>query len=222
MITLKSAYSYTKADNGDVIMICNHCGESIPQDSVFCKKCGQPVGGGNENFCTRCNITYVGDECPNCKTPAFLPNRVGRIMSSDGSVIAFQETAYPNTLRFWQLRHAEMYNLTECPHCGKYLGDVDISNCPLCGEPIPKLFRTVEAYTNKSRRKVIKQQFRNDRSSICPSCGSHSVSVRRRGYNWNEAFWGEMFNIKGSRYTAGMGANDKICTCNHCGRRWVL
>ena len=64
------------------------------------------------------------------------------------------------------------------------------------------------------------KQFCTDKTSICPKCGSHSVKIYRKGYNWNEAFWGSVFKIKGSRYIAGMESNTAMCHCEHCGHRW--
>ncbi len=77
----------------------------------------------------------------------------------------------------------------------------------------------VSSKTGEKRVKI-NSQFKSDKTSICPMCGSHSVSIYRKGYNWNEAFWGRMFNIKGSHYVAGMNSNDTMCHCEHCGHRW--
>lgn len=75
--------------------------------------------------------------------------------------------------------------------------------------------------THLTDREIIKyKQFCEDSTSICPMCGSHSIKIYRKGYNWNEAFWGNMFNIKGSRYTAGMNSNDTICYCENCKHQW--
>lgn len=70
------------------------------------------------------------------------------------------------------------------------------------------------------KRKIIEQQYYRDKTSICPVCGCHSVRVYRKGYDWNEAFWGTMFHLKGSRYVAGANSNETICVCEHCHYRW--
>lgn len=87
------------------------------------------------------------------------------------------------------------------------------------------LVLTISGYffckTHLTDREIIKyKQFCEDSTSICPMCGSHSIKIYRKGYNWNEAFWGNMFNIKGSRYTAGMNSNDTICYCENCKHQW--
>lgn len=64
------------------------------------------------------------------------------------------------------------------------------------------------------------KQYITDKTSICPMCGSHSVKVYRKGYNWEEAFWGSVFKIRGSRYTAGMDSNEAMCYCQRCGHKW--
>lgn len=70
------------------------------------------------------------------------------------------------------------------------------------------------------RRKSIDRQFYRDQTSICPYCGSHSIKTYRKGYDWNSAFWGTMFKLRGSRYTAGIESNLVMCRCQHCGMRW--
>lgn len=76
-------------------------------------------------------------------------------------------------------------------------------------------------YTHLSNKEIVKyKQFCTDSTSICPMCGSHSIKIYRKGYDYNEAFWGSMFKIKGSRYTAGMNSNDAMCHCQHCGHNW--
>ncbi|MDD6689244.1 MAG: zinc-ribbon domain-containing protein [Clostridium sp.] len=75
--------------------------------------------------------------------------------------------------------------------------------------------------TKQGKRRVnINNQYNADKTSICPMCGSHSVTIYRKGYDWNGAFWGNMFKIKGSRYLAGMDSNETMCKCDHCGHTW--
>ena len=66
----------------------------------------------------------------------------------------------------------------------------------------------------------IEGQFSENRTSICPNCGCHSITIYRKGYNWNGAFWGSVFKIKGSRYIAGMDSNNAMCRCDNCGHEW--
>ncbi len=75
-------------------------------------------------------------------------------------------------------------------------------------------------YFKTPREKIISYQFSKDQTSICPLCGSHSISLGRKGYNWNRGFWYRMFNIKGGHYLAGMDSRQVTAHCNNCGHRW--
>ena len=75
------------------------------------------------------------------------------------------------------------------------------------------------------RKKDMKWQnrmakFHADNTSICPECGSHDLSFGRKGYDWNYAYWGSVFKIKGSQYLAGMDSRRVTAHCNKCGHRW--
>lgn len=63
-------------------------------------------------------------------------------------------------------------------------------------------------------------QFHADETSICPNCGSHDLSFGRKGYDWNYAFWGSIFRLRGSQYIAGMDSRRVIAHCNKCGNSW--
>ena len=66
----------------------------------------------------------------------------------------------------------------------------------------------------------IQAQFHADETSICPNCGSHDLSFGRKGYDWNYAFWGSIFSLRGSQYIAGMDSRRVIAHCNKCGHSW--
>lgn len=50
-------------------IICNNCGQDLPDDSVFCPKCGTKVTAVR---CTGCGAVLTADArfCPSCGTPA--------------------------------------------------------------------------------------------------------------------------------------------------------
>lgn len=72
------------------------------------------------------------------------------------------------------------------------------------------------------RYRNIRAQFYADDTSICPECGSHDLSFGRKGYDWNYAFWGSMFRLRGSQYIAGMDSRRVIAHCNKCGHSWKI
>ena len=53
-------------------IICNNCGQNLPDDSVFCPKCGTKV---TIIRCTGCGAALAADArfCPSCGTPAGKP-----------------------------------------------------------------------------------------------------------------------------------------------------
>lgn len=71
-----------------------------------------------------------------------------------------------------------------------------------------------------NKERYIQAQFLADETSICPECGSHDLSFGRKGYDWNYAFWGSMFKMRGSQYIAGMDSRRVIAHCNKCGHSW--
>jgi hypothetical protein len=70
------------------------------------------------------------------------------------------------------------------------------------------------------RKSLILKQFTVDKTSICPVCGSHSISLGRKGYDWNKGFWYSIFDVPGGRYLAGMDGRRVICYCDNCDHRW--
>ena len=179
-------------------MRCNHCGADIPDGSKFCNVCGVAV----EN--------------------AYIEKREVVYNDADGSLASAMSKFATATSPFTQTRKQEdvrFERVSVCPHCKQSVPENAV-NCPYCAEPIPLIKITREKVTSKSKRKLIREQFKKDKTSICPRCGSHSVKVYRKGYNWQEAFWGNLFRIRGSRYTAGFDSNDAMCFCEHCGHKW--
>ena len=70
------------------------------------------------------------------------------------------------------------------------------------------------------RKSLILKQFTVDKTSICPACGSHSISLGRKGYDWNKGFWYSVFDVPGGKYLAGMDGRRIICYCDNCNHRW--
>ncbi len=172
-------------------MTCKYCGESLPENVKYCPNCAEP-------------ITSVNDFLKSTKEEDLSNILAKRALKGMGIlviisiVIAFVIAAVINNSLsgFW----------------GYFFGVYVFG----------LIFVVIDIMIvkNSKRQSNILVQFYNDKTSICPHCGSHSVKVYRKGYNYNEAFWGSMFKLKGSRYTAGMNANDAMCKCQHCGATW--
>ncbi len=154
--------------------------------------------------------------CPNCAEPTHNKETGGKVSTIENEkehliVIATLVTGFIFSFASWlSLMMINAKNKWILPLILFFVGSV-------LGFLIEVAFISSKA---GERRVKINSQFKNDKTSICPICGSHSIKIYRKGYNWNEAFWGDMFNIKGSKYTAGMNANNAMCHCQHCGHNW--
>lgn len=172
-------------------MLCTHCGKSLPVNAEYCPYCAEPV----------CSMSTTKQEQNTENVTATLILRSVVIMMFNiipSAVFAFIITFFVNnSIEFF----------------GKYFAAAFLV---LLVIPIIYLLCTV----NSKKEMKILQQYVYDSTSICPMCGSHSVKIYRKGYNYNEAFWGSIFKIRGSRYTAGMNSNNAMCHCQHCGHDW--
>lgn len=74
--------------------------------------------------------------------------------------------------------------------------------------------------TKPGRERTINMQFSKDQTSICPKCGSHSIKVYRKGYDYKVGFWGAIFGVRGAGYAGGFDANTACCRCLNCGNDW--
>ena len=96
---------------------------------------------------------------------------------------------------------------------------------PVWSSPFILLFAAfaiwgVARYYGNKRRRAILTQFYADQTSICPKCGCHSISLGRKGYDWNKGFWYSVFDVPGGRYLAGMDGRRITCYCDNCNYRW--
>ena len=175
-------------------MKCNHCGADIPDGSKFCNVCGEPY-----------------------EAPVEIEKKISDRAKLD-FILSQSKVIWVCFLFMWFIfgaLSAMVYAIKEKPIVFSKIALIGFG----CG-----LIYVVVAYISllfrSKRRKIIDAQFYRDKTSICPRCGSHSVKVYRKGYNWQEAFWGNLFRIRGSRYTAGFDSNDAMCFCEHCGYKW--
>lgn len=74
--------------------------------------------------------------------------------------------------------------------------------------------------TKPGKSRTINMQFTKDQTSICPKCGSHSIKIYRKGYDYSKGFWGAIFGVKGAGYAGGFDANTACCRCMNCGNDW--
>lgn len=173
-------------------MNCKHCGMLLPNNAKYCPNCAEPV----TNTSTFNSNKLKSDDLTNALTIRFLKGLAILILPS--------------------LLIALLISLVLDGSFSGLLGYLfSVFTFGLIFVVIDLMI-----VKNSKRKSSIAKQFYNDKTSICPMCGSHSINIYRKGYNYNEAFWGTMFKVKGSRYTAGMNANDTMCHCNNCGYKW--
>lgn len=46
----------------------------------------------------------------------------------------------------------------------------------------------ISEYNKSAREHIISYQYSKDSTSICPRCGSHDISLGRKGYDWSKGF----------------------------------
>lgn len=172
-------------------MNCKHCGKSLPENAKYCPNCAEP---------TDCQSEY-------------LNNTPEEDLSNALAKRAIKGFAIASTVSF-VISIIIVFMVNQSISC--FLGYF-FSALFFC-----LIFVVIDLMIvrNNDRKTNIITQFERDTTNICPRCGSHSIKIYRKGYNYNEAFWGNMFNIKGSRYTAGMNSNNAMCHCQHCGHNW--
>lgn len=178
-------------------MYCKHCGKEIPEDAYCCPYCAEPL----PEILSEEDREWEEKELESkAKTRAALNTKIFRWSIIIGITCP---------LFFMFLVPTQHLSL------GVFL--LIWLGTSILIPTATFLFARGHLYDES----IIKwKQFCTDSTSICPMCGSHSIKIYRKGYNYNEAFWGSMFNIKGSRYTAGMSSNNAMCHCQHCGHNW--
>ena len=100
----------------------------------------------------------------------------------------------------------------------------DFGNVALFAFIISVLFGVIYIiawFLSPRRDKVIEVQFNNDMKSICPVCGSHSIALGHKGYDWKKGFWYRIFNFKGGHYLAGIDSRRVTAHCQNCGHSWL-
>lgn len=172
-------------------MICKHCGEILPQNAKYCPNCAEPTSN-TDDFLKR---TKADD----------LSNVLGKRAAKGMGILVIISLVTAFVIAF-------IVNDSLSGFWGYFFGVYVFG----------LIFVVIDVmiFKNSKRKSNILVQFDNDKTSICPRCGSHSVKVYRKGYNWQEAFWGSVFKIRGSRYTAGMDSNEAMCYCQRCGHKW--
>lgn len=172
-------------------MTCKHCGESLPENAKYCPNCAEPTANVDD-FINK----FKADD---------LSNALGKRAAKGMGILIVIAFAVAFVI-------ALVVNDSLSGFWGYFFG-VYIFGL---------IFVVIDSMIvkNSKRKSNILVQFDNDKTSICPRCGSHSVKVYRKGYNWQEAFWGSVFKIRGSRYTAGMDSNEAMCYCQRCGHKW--
>lgn len=175
-------------------MKCNHCGADIPDGSKFCNVCGEPFDDPIE----------VEKQIESRAKWEFIGKQVGEICLFTPLIGLMTALCY----KMITVAQEKIVSTKTLVFIGAIGGIVYVILCCIGIIFAPK------------RHKIIRKQWYRDKTSICPVCGSHSVKVYRKGYNWQEAFWGSVFKIRGSRYTAGMDSNEAMCYCQRCGYKW--
>lgn len=169
------------------------------------------------NVCNYCGLELFGNEkyCPNCAEPVTVKTKKE---ITDDLPIALTQRFFKGSLIDAASSLAITFVFTFAVNDsfkGFWMYSLSIFTFGLVFVIVDMMI-----VKNSKRKSSIVTQFETDKTSICPQCGSHNIIVYRKGYNWNGAYWGNSFGIKGSRYLAGVNSNNAMCQCRNCGRQW--
>lgn len=194
-------------------MTCNHCGKTYDDEFSYCPYCAEPkpetvvqqtiedkIKEKNKTiwlkallvFAVMFPISFVFVYIVNIIVNLFTPIPDGVDMYRDSEYLALSLIPNTSTVVWISLGLAALWSV----------------------------ILLLDWFLKNHHKKMIDIQFQENQASICPECGSHNVSLGRKGYDWNKAFWGTMFNVKGSRYVAGADSRRVTAHCNHCGHDW--
>lgn len=206
-------------------MKCLHCGKKYDDSFTYCPYCAEPkpdevqrvsineaVDNKNKTIWARgfgvfvittvimIPINYVIAFLIECFLYLFTPSEGPTVVDAAGSWVRYEEIHE----KVWSDNN-EWILLLSAVGIGLLVG----------------LFYVINWKFKSNRMKMISIQFESDQKSICPVCGSHSIALGRKGYDWNKGFWYRMFNIKGGHYLAGMDSRRVTAHCQNCGHSWL-
>ena len=104
-------------------MICPHCNEEIPDDSIFCSSCGKRLEPSpaevipsdtivcpNSNFCSNCRTPLSQTALTNLKEQSELQLQQAQLKMQAMALKAQQEQL--------QLQQQQYSSMARCPRCG--------------------------------------------------------------------------------------------------------
>lgn len=180
-------------------MKCSHCKRTIPEGAIVCPYCAEPV----PRTMSKEDMEWERQELERkAKNRAALDSDIFR-----ASLVSVCSPLLSTLLLPFGVRGKTIL------YVAFFIFIISIIVFPTLA--------FLYARSRIANESIVKwKQYCADRTSICPACGSHSVKVYRKGYDWNEAFWGSVFKLRGTRYTAGMDSNLAMCFCKNCGHKW--
>lgn len=206
-------------------MKCRHCGKKYEDSFSYCPYCAEPKPLKTKQLTIKEAVEYKNKNILLEGFYYFLAGSV--VMMLLNFIIAhiyecllylFSPIEGPTVVDVAR----DMAKMEEVHQ--KVWGGKNVLILLLCSVGVAFLFAVMRVISWKfksKRKKIISIQFESDQKSICPVCGSHSVALGRKGYDWNQGFRYEVLNIKGGQYLAGMDSRRVTAHCQNCGHSWV-
>ena len=192
-------------------MICRHCGKEYSDDFEYCPYCAEPVKKSSVEFTALKHLTREEKA-----------KRSYRNITIAVAVLLFFCMFFIGQVLGWSIYPDTVGNDAFCDKADVFaivfwLGSIVVW---VLSRWIYWLLTKDRFMQKRVRKQIITEQFMVDRTSICPSCGSHNIKVYRKGYNYKVGFWGAIFGVRGAGYAGGFNANHTCCRCMDCGKDW--
>lgn len=195
-------------------MICRHCGKEYSDEFAYCPYCAEPKPRPEKPKVEFTELKHL--------TREERAKRSYKIVTFLGALLLFFSMFFVGQFIGWRIYPETVGNDVFCDKTDIFAIIFWMATIVVwvLSRWIYWLITKDKLMSKRVKKQIITDQFMVDRTSICPSCGSHNIKIYRKGYNYRKGFWLRLFNIKGGAYIAGMDSNNARCRCMNCGNDW--
>ena len=192
-------------------MICRHCGKEYSDEFAYCPYCAEPIEKPKVKFTKLQHLTREE-----------RVKRSYKIITIVVAILLFFTMFFVGQILGWSIYPETLGNDMFCDEADIFAIIFWIVTIVVwvLSRWIYWIITKENLMGERIKKQIITDQFMVDRTSICPSCGSHNVKIYRKGYNYKVGFWGAIFGVRGAGYAGGFNANNTCCRCMDCGKDW--
>ena len=194
-------------------MICRHCGKEYSDEFAYCPYCAEPksVEKPKVEFTKLKHLTSEERVKRSYKIVTFL-----------GALLLFFSMFFVGQFIGWKIYPETLSNDAFHDEADTFAICFWIATIVVwvLSRWVFWLITQKSLMGKRIKKQIIADQFMFNRTSICPTCGSHNIKLYRKGYNYKVGFWGAIFGVRGAGYAGGFNANLTCCRCVNCGKDW--